>query len=56
MILAWVGTGVAMAMNASPAWLYRAWQTDEGLPDNCVTGVAQTEDGFLWVVPQGGLP
>src|ERR1700722_7193992 len=36
-------------------WLIRTWQTDEGLPDNNVTGVAQTSDGYLWVATLGGL-
>jgi ligand-binding sensor domain-containing protein len=36
-------------------WLTRTWQTDEGLPDNNVTGVAQTSDGHLWVATVGGL-
>jgi signal transduction histidine kinase/ligand-binding sensor domain-containing protein len=36
-------------------WLTRSWQTDEGLPDNDVTGVAQTSDGHLWVGTLGGL-
>ena len=36
-------------------WLTRTWQTDEGLPDNEVTGVAQTSDGHLWVATLGGL-
>src|SRR5258708_2560054 len=36
-------------------WLLRTWQTDEGLPDNNVTGVAQTSDGHLWVATLGGL-
>jgi signal transduction histidine kinase/streptogramin lyase len=42
---------------APPAnsWLTRTWQTDEGLPDNDVTGVAQTSDGHLWVATLGGL-
>jgi signal transduction histidine kinase/ligand-binding sensor domain-containing protein len=42
---------------APPAnlWLTRTWQTDEGLPDNDVTGVAQTTDGHLWVATLGGL-
>jgi signal transduction histidine kinase/ligand-binding sensor domain-containing protein len=43
------------AIPVSGAWQYRAWQTDEGLPDNSVTGVAQTADGFLWVATFGGL-
>ncbi|HEV2694679.1 MAG TPA: two-component regulator propeller domain-containing protein [Verrucomicrobiae bacterium] len=36
-------------------WLNRTWQTDEGLPDNNVTGVAQAADGHLWVATLGGL-
>lgn len=43
------------ATGESAAWSYRAWQTDEGLPDNSVTGVAQTSDGYLWVATYGGL-
>ena len=34
-------------------WLIRTWQTDDGLPDNNVTGLAQTMDGHLWVVQRG---
>lgn len=36
-------------------WLARTWQTDEGLPDNNVTGIEQTSDGYLWVATLGGL-
>lgn len=44
------------AVEAVPsAWFTRTWQTDEGLPDNAVVGIAQTADGFLWVATQGGL-
>lgn len=39
----------------SDSWLARTWQTDEGLPNNSVTGVAQTDDGYLWVATLGGL-
>lgn len=49
---------VAAAVPAAAAdipWLSRAWQADEGLPDNTVVGVAQTPDGFLWVGTQSGL-
>lgn len=40
---------------AAASWLTRTWQTDEGLPDNSVTGVAQSNDGYLWVATLGGL-
>lgn len=33
----------------------RVWQTDEGLPQNSVTALAQTLDGYLWVGTSGGL-
>src|ERR1035437_1351309 len=33
----------------------RVWQSDDGLPENRVVGVAQSADGFLWVATQGGL-
>ncbi len=33
----------------------RAWQTDEGLPQNSVTAVVQTPDGYLWAGTRGGL-
>ena len=33
----------------------RAWQVDEGLPDNLVQAIAQTPDGYLWVGTRVGL-
>jgi signal transduction histidine kinase/ligand-binding sensor domain-containing protein len=40
---------------ADGEWFNRVWQSDDGLPDNNVTGVAQTADGYLWVATTGGL-
>src|SRR4051794_19625490 len=39
----------------SSDWSVRAWQTDDGLPHNSVTSLAQTPDGYLWVVTARGL-
>jgi signal transduction histidine kinase/ligand-binding sensor domain-containing protein len=36
-------------------WLAQTWQTEEGLSDNSVGGVAQTADGYLWVGTPTGL-
>lgn len=36
-------------MPESSPWTMRAWQSDDGLPNNHVTGLAQTPDGFMWV-------
>ena len=33
----------------------RVWQTKDGLPQETVQAVAQTQDGFLWIGTTGGL-
>jgi len=49
-----VGTLSILVVTASAAttnsgWITRAWQSDDGLPNNIVTSLAQTPDGYLWV-------
>lgn len=34
---------------ASHDYLVHVWQTDKGLPQNWVSSIAQTPDGYLWV-------
>jgi signal transduction histidine kinase/ligand-binding sensor domain-containing protein len=41
--------------NQNSKWSVRNWQLDDGLPDNRITGLAQTDDGYLWVATRGGL-
>jgi signal transduction histidine kinase/ligand-binding sensor domain-containing protein len=37
-------------------YLVQSWQTDKGLPQNWVSSIAQTPDGYLWVGTRyGGL-
>ena len=50
-----VSSGGIAVRGASSSWLSRDWQSDDGLPDNDVIGVAQTTNGFLWVGTAGGL-
>ena len=38
-----------------PSYFPLSWKTDNGLPDNAVTAVVQTRDGYLWVGTYGGL-
>lgn len=45
----------ASTLDSSNVWLARAWQSDDGLPDNVINGVAQTPEGYLWVATAGGL-
>jgi ligand-binding sensor domain-containing protein/signal transduction histidine kinase len=34
---------------------YQSWQTDDGLPQNTVHAVLQTQDGFIWLATEAGL-
>ena len=36
-------------------YVHRSWQRDDGLPQNSVYAIAQTDDGYLWVGTQEGL-
>ncbi len=38
-----------------PKFFSRSWRTDNGLPDNAVTAMVQTRDGYLWLGTYGGL-
>ena len=38
-----------------PNYFSRSRKTENGLPDNAVTAVAQTGDGYLWIGTYGGL-
>lgn len=45
-------------LNAQPLnqkFLQTHWTTENGLPQNSVTGIAQTPDGYLWLGTFGGL-
>jgi len=36
-------------------WIQRTWSTENGLPQNTVYALAQTNDGYLWIGSEGGL-
>lgn len=38
-----------------PNWSVDIWQSDDGLPNNNVTDLAQTADGHLWIANSGNL-
>ncbi|HEY1787561.1 MAG TPA: two-component regulator propeller domain-containing protein [Verrucomicrobiae bacterium] len=40
---------------APPHYFARTWQVENGLPQNKVTAVLQTRDGYLWVGTYNGL-
>ena len=41
--------------NAITPYGVRAWQTDDGLPQNSVHAIAQSREGYLWVGTREGL-
>ncbi len=36
-------------------YMVRIWQTEDGLPENAVTAIAQTRDGYMWFGTLAGL-
>ena len=48
-------TARSQSVPSQSAWTNRVWQVNDGLPDNRVTGVVQSSDGYLWVATRGGL-
>ena len=36
-------------------FIQQSWQSEQGLPENSVTSIAQTDDGYLWLGTEGGL-
>src|SRR5258708_2348790 len=36
-------------------WVERSWHPEDGLPQDSVNAIVQTQDGFLWVGTSAGL-
>ncbi len=36
-------------------YIQQSWQNEQGLPENSVTAIAQTHDGYLWLGTESGL-
>lgn len=37
------------AASTNSAWSLQTWQSDDGLPNNDVSGLVQASDGYLWI-------
>jgi signal transduction histidine kinase/ligand-binding sensor domain-containing protein len=52
----WLGWGIfSISVFAAPNYFIRVWQSENGLPQNAVTSVLQTRDGYIWVGTYSGL-
>ena len=49
------GGNFSAPVSAAPSYFIRTWQTENGLPQNSVTAVVQTRDGYLWLGTSSGL-
>jgi signal transduction histidine kinase/ligand-binding sensor domain-containing protein len=57
------GTGASHAQpgteppfgNAFTRYVHEAWTVEQGLPQNTITAITQTRDGYLWLGTQEGL-
>jgi len=43
------------AASTNAGWAVHPWQSDDGLPNNNVTALARTPDGYLWVASPAAL-
>jgi len=50
-----LSAAVYFSASAAPNYFTRTWQVEQGLPQNKVTAVVQTRDGYLWVGTYNGL-
>jgi ligand-binding sensor domain-containing protein len=48
-LLAVLSGVLATAAPAFAQYHFDSWTTDNGLPQNTVTAIRQTRDGYLWV-------
>jgi ligand-binding sensor domain-containing protein/signal transduction histidine kinase len=63
-VSSYLGVCLVLVFLAQPAFgqpwvsgrfISRAWTTSDGLPNDSVTSILQSRDGFLWIGTQGGL-
>ena len=55
LLLCFAGPGPGAAAPTLPSYYLRTWHTEDGLPENVVTAIVQTRDGYLWVGTYDGL-
>jgi ligand-binding sensor domain-containing protein len=49
------GAGAGMESHNASDYAIQVWQVEQGLPDNTVTAIQQTPDGYLWFGTFNGL-
>ena len=49
------GTWSHGSEKAVSQYVHQQWQTQDGLPRNTITALAQTTDGYIWLGTKAGL-
>ena len=56
LLLAMLGTaGTIFGTSRNREFARRIWRTQDGLPENQIQAISQTQDGYLWIGTAGGL-
>jgi ligand-binding sensor domain-containing protein/two-component sensor histidine kinase len=56
LLLAMLGTaGTILGASGNREYARRIWRTQDGLPENQIQAISQTQDGYLWIGTAGGL-
>src|ERR1035438_1275651 len=53
--LLFIFASTSLAESTNSAWSVHTWQSDDGLPNNNVSSLAQTADGYLWAANSSQL-
>ena len=51
----WVIVLASLPCDAAAQYRFDSWNTENGLPQNSVSDIVQTRDGYLWLATEGGL-
>jgi signal transduction histidine kinase/ligand-binding sensor domain-containing protein len=55
-LLLLLATGAMLASNVRLSqWVMDGWNMDSGLPQNTITSITQTPDGYLWLATRAGI-
>ena len=55
LVLLFVGRELSYSVSTVSDYVIHVWQAENGLPQNSVTSVIQTRDGYIWIGTYGAL-
>ena len=55
LVIGLVDAAARQTLHSDPDYVIDVWDTEDGLPQNSVTSIVQTKDGYLWMGTFAGL-